>query len=300
MPEKSYDWLGDVPLQWNNFLDTPPHQSDPDNALVFVIPVPYDSTTSFNGGAREGPSAIIEASRHLEDLDLELRRDISEIGIHTTPALAPDVGSPEAMIGRVRTAVSAVLNRGKLVAMLGGEHTITVGAVQAMAEVYPDLSVLYLDAHADMRDVFMGSRWGHACVARRVCEAAHVVQVGVRSASAEEIAFIEQRDIPVFFWPGSSQNVGELADAVAGRLTPNVYVSVDLDVFDPSEVAAVGTPEPGGMRWDEVIGLLKAVGERHNIVGFDIVELSPSQGPQAGAFTAAKLTYKLMGYATCK
>ena len=299
MPDKTYDWLGDVPLQWNTFLDTPPEESSPAEARVFVIPVPYDSTTSHKGGAREGPGAIIEASRALEDLDLELMRDISKIGIHTTPALSPDVGSPEAMISKVRAAVHAVAAKGKLVALLGGEHTITVGAVQAMTELHSDLSVLYLDAHADLRDAYMGSRWGHASVARRVCELAPLVQVGVRSACAEEISFINEKHIPVFFWPESSADMNGLADDVVERLSPNVYVSVDLDVFDPSEVAAVGTPEPGGMHWGEVTGLLRAVGRRRNIVGFDIVELSPSQGPEAGAYAASKLAYKLMGYATC-
>ena len=299
MPDKTYGWLGDVPLQWNNFLDIPPEESDADKSRVFVIPVPYDSTTSFKGGAREGPGAIIEASRTLEDLDLELRRDISEIGIHTTPALVPDVSGPEAMISNVRTAVQAVAAKGKLVAMLGGEHTITVGAVQAMRELHSDLSVLYLDAHADMRDTYMGSRWGHASVARRVSELSTLVLVGVRSASAEEVSFISQQRIPVYFWPESSADMSGLADDVIDHLSTNVYVSVDLDVFDPSEVAAVGTPEPGGMHWGEVVGLLRAVGRRRTIVGFDIVELSPSQGPEAGAYAAAKLAYKLMGYATC-
>lgn len=298
MPEKTYDWLGEVPLQWNTFLDTPPEESGPDEALVFVIPVPYDSTTSYKGGSREGPRAIIEASMQLEDLDLGLKRDISEVGIHTTPALAPQVGSPEAMIANVRTAVRHAAGKGKLVALLGGEHTITVGAVQAMAELYSDLSVLYLDAHADMRDAYMGTRWGHASVARRVCEISPLVQVGVRSASAEEISFIKDKGIPVFFWPEYAGDQDGLADAVTGHLSSNVYVSVDLDVFDPSEVAAVGTPEPGGMTWGQVTGLLGAVGRRHNIVGFDVVELSPSQGPEAGAYAAAKLAYKLMGYAT--
>lgn len=300
MPDKTYDWLGDVPLQWNTFLDTPPEESDPDEALVFVIPVPYDSTTSYKGGAREGPRAIIEASRHLEDLDLELGRDISSVGIHTTPALAPDVGGPEAMIANVRKAVRHAAGQGKLVALLGGEHTISVGAVQALAEVHSDLSVLYLDAHADMRDTYMGSRWGHASVARRVCEVSPLVLVGVRSACAEEISFIEKEDLPVFFWPGSLSDKTDLANAVTELLSPNVYISVDLDVFDPSEVAAVGTPEPGGMHWEEVTNLLNAVGLRRNIVGFDIVELSPSLGPEAGAYAAAKLAYKLIGYATGK
>ena len=163
MPASSdYDWLGDVPLQWRTFLDTPPGENDPESARVFVIPVPYDSTTSFKAGAREGPAAIIEASRHLEDYDIELGRDISEVGIHTTPELQPRMDSPQAMIDSVRTAVSNAASHGKFTAVIGGEHTVTVGAVQAYSEIYTDLSVLYIDAHADMRDCYQGSRWATA------------------------------------------------------------------------------------------------------------------------------------------
>lgn len=301
MPESStYNWLGDVPLQWETFLDTPPEENDPASARVFVIPVPYDSTTSFRGGARFGPSVIIHASRHMEDYDLELDRDISRIGIHTTPELVPNVASPEAMVEQVRRAALAVGRRGQIVALLGGEHTITVGAVRAFAELYPGLSVLYLDAHADLRDSFMGSSYSHACVARRVYEKCPLVQVGVRSLSAEEIRFIGQNDLPVFTWGTTPYDIPGLAQAVIEQLSQNVYVSIDLDVFDPSIMAAVGTPEPGGMTWNEVTGLLRAVGEQRHIVGFDIVELSPEEGPEACAYTAAKLAYKLMGYATAE
>ena len=298
MTHGRYDWLGDVPLQWPTFLDTPPDQNDPASARVFVIPVPYDSTTSFKGGAREGPDAIIRASRHLEDYDHELGRDISLVGIHTTPEIAPDVSGPEAMVERIRRAVTSATRHGKLVALLGGEHTVAIGAVQALKEQHDDLSVLYLDAHADLRDEYMGARWGHACVARRICEVAPLVQVGVRSLSQEENDFIRSKGIPVHFWRSGSSDVEDIAHSVADRLTQHVYVSVDMDVFDPSVVSAVGTPEPGGMLWHEVTSLLRTVAEGREIVGFDISELSPPEGPTAGAFTAARLAYKLIGYGT--
>ena len=166
------------------FLDTPPDEADPERAGVFVISAPYDGTTSFKAGARYGPAAIIEASRHLEDYDLELDRDISEIGIYTAPALTPDVSGPEGMIANVKAAVGDAARRGKLTALLGGEHSVSVGAVQAFAEIYDDLSVLYLDAHADMRDCYMGSRWGHASAARRISDICPVTLAGVRSISA--------------------------------------------------------------------------------------------------------------------
>ena len=284
-----------VPVQWETFIDVPPSETDLSIARVVVVPVPYDGTTSYRSGARHGPAAIISASRHLEDYDLELDRDISLVGIHTAPAIEPAASGPEATIRRVRDAVSQLSSDGKLVALLGGEHTITVGAVQALVDIFPDLSVLYLDAHADLRDWYMGTRWGHASVARRVHELCPLVEVGVRSLSAEEMELIRDARIPVFWKSASNSNTS--ADVVKS-LSPTVYVSIDLDVFDPSVVAAVGTPEPGGLTWDEVTHLLRAVGAQRKIVGFDITELSPAEGPEAGAFAAAKLAYKLMGYAT--
>ena len=297
MADGSHDPVDAVPVSWPTFLDTSPAEADPTDARVAVIPVPYDGTTSYRTGARRGPRAIIEASRHLEDYDLELDRDVSCVGIHTAPELVPDAGGPEAVIAQVKHSVLPWLIDGKLVAVLGGEHTIAVGAVQAAAEVWPDLSVLYLDAHADLRDEFMGTRWGHASAARRVCEICSLVQVGVRSLSAEERNFIAHADVPVHFWP-SPLDASALAQAVVQGLSPSVYVSVDLDVLDPSVMSAVGTPEPGGMSWLEATALLRAVAEQRRIVGFDVAELSPGEGPEACALTAAKLAYKLMGYAT--
>ena len=298
MADTSDDLLAGLPVRWETFLDIPPAEAPPSTARVVVIPAPYDSTTSYKGGARHAPRAIITASRQLEDYDIELDRDISAVGIHTAAEIEPDVSGPEAVVAQMRQAVHSVATRGKLVALLGGEHTITVGAVQALIEVYPALSVLYLDAHADLRDKYMGTGWGHASVARRVYETCPLVQVGVRSLSEEERDFIREVQTPVIFWTPPRPGIAELADRVLDSLSSEVYVSVDLDVLDPSVMSAVGTPEPGGMSWDEVVGLLRKVAERRTIVGFDITELSPAEGPEACAFTAAKLAYKLMGYAT--
>ncbi|MCY3637617.1 MAG: agmatinase [Chloroflexi bacterium] len=299
MPASEYHWLGDVPLQWRTFLDTPPNENHPDDAGVFVIPVPYDSTTSFKAGARHGPAAIIEASKHIEDYDIELDCDISATGIHTTPELLPQMDSPQSMIAAVRTAVATAASHGKLTALLGGEHTITMGAVQAYKTLNPDLSVLYLDAHADMRDCYQGTRWGHASVARRIMEFCPVALVGVRSTSEEEMHLIRTHRIPTAFWTaGSPDNVPDAMAIMSESLTDKVYISIDLDVLDPSLMSAVGTPEPGGMLWHDALELLRIVSRRAEIVGFDIVELSPREGPIACAFTAAKLAYKLIGYAT--
>ena len=188
--------------------------------------------------------------------------------------------------------------RGKLVAVLGGEHTVAIGAVKALRETHPNLSVLYLDAHADLQDRYMGTRWGHASVARRIGEMCPVVEVGVRSMSLEESSFIRESNLPVHLWPHAERSLQALADRVLESLTPLIYVSVDLDVLDPSIMAAVGTPEPGGMSWAEVTGLLAAIAQHRKIVGFDLTEPSPGEGPEACAFAAATLAYKIIGYAT--
>ena len=287
---------GGPPRAWDTFLGIAPDESC--DAAVTLIPVPYDATTSYRTGSRDGPRAIIRASRELEDYDLELDRGVSEVGIHTAPEIEPFAGGPAGMIDRVDRAVSGTLAGGAIVGLLGGEHSITVGAVRAFARRHPDLSVLYLDAHADLRDEYQGSPWSHACVARRVRELCPLVEVGVRSLSQGERSFIAGEDVPVFFWPNETAGVDDILSEIVDGLSDTVYVSIDLDVLDPSIMSAVGTPEPGGMSWRGVTTLLRYVAERKRVVGFDIVELSPGEGPEACAFTAAKLAYKLIGYAT--
>ena len=304
-----------------NFLALPEEQSTLDEARVVVLPVPYDSTTSFRSGARDGPRAIIEASYNLEDYDHELDADVAEVGIYTAPMLEPHMDGPRHMIERVENAVRAFASQGKLVGTLGGEHSLSIGAVTALAEQYPDMSVLFLDAHTDMRDEYMGTPWGHASVARRIYEICPQIQVGVRSVSLEEMEFIRSKGIQSIFWDEpwattshgtlletrglgeapettTDGNIGALAQQVLQFLSPHVYVSIDLDVLDPSIMSAVGTPEPDGMRWHEVVSLLRTVAERRRIVAFDIMELSPREGPAACAYIAAKLAYKLIAYAT--
>lgn len=279
----------------SNFLALGPEQSSFENSRVVVLPAPYDAAASFRSGARDGPRAIIEASRHLEDFDPELQREPSVAGIHTLQELEPTAAGPEAMAGLVTQAVTPLVQQRKLVALLGGDHSLTPGAVRAYRAAFPDLSVLYLDAHADLRDAYQGSRFSHACAARRVLEHCPTTIVGVRSIAQEEWRFINEQRAPVFQWP-SAASAG-LAEQVLNTLTPHVYISVDLDVLDPSLMPAVGTPEPGGMSWEQVLTILRAVSFQRTIVGFDIMELAPSLGPPSCAYIAAKLAYKLMGYA---
>jgi len=278
-----------------NFLAITGEHSQLANAKAVLIPVPYDSTTSFRSGAREGPAAIIQASYGLEDYDCELDLDVSQVGIHTTAALEPHLGSPQAMVERVRDAVRGYVKLGKTVGLLGGEHSIAVGAVQAYREMYSDLSVLYLDAHADLRHQYLDTAWGHASGARRIHELCPLVLVGVRSLCQEERDYIRGQSVPTFFCSAAAQDE-VLQREVLAQLTPSVYVSVDLDVFDPSFMAAVGTPEPGGLGWYDVLHIARRVAETRHIVGFDVVELFPIPGNLAPDFMAAKLVYKLLGY----
>ena len=289
----------DTHLPWipANFLALPPEQSDLGQAGVVLVSVPYDSTTSFRSGAREGPAAIIEASYGLEDYDWELDLDVSQIGIHTTAALEPHTGGPAKMVERVRQAVSQYIAPGRLVGVMGGEHSVCIGSVQAHLEAYPDLSVLYLDAHADMRDEYLGTAWGHASGARRIHERCPLTLAGIRSMCLEERDYLREQGVPAFSWPppsGASPQA-HFQDIVS-HLKQEVYISVDLDVFDPSVMAAVGTPEPGGMSWNDMTDLLRLVAESRRIVGFDVNELAPREGPAACAYTAAKLIYKIIAY----
>jgi len=287
-------------VPWS-FVAVGPEETNPEDCRVVVVPVPYDATTSYRGGAREGPRAIIEASRYLEDYDIELNREIYQVGIHSLPEVQAHVGSPADMVERVQTVVGPFARDGKLLAVLGGEHSISVGVVRALREIYQDLSVLYLDAHGDLRDEYMGSGFSHACTARRIWEMCPLVEVGVRSVSQEEMHFIQQEEgegLKVYFYGEGDRKASWNVEEVLNDLSEHVYVSIDLDVFDPSLMAAVGTPEPGGPDWDAVLSLLRAVCMGRSIVGFDVVELCPGSGPLSCSFIAAKLAYKVMGYAT--
>lgn len=276
------------------FAAAPEEYARLDRARVVILPVPYGSTSSGRAGSRRGPRAIIEASREMELYDVDLQREPYRVGIHTLPELVPHTGDPQAMVRLVEETVGELLDEGKTVVTLGGEHTVAVGAVRAYVRRIANLSVLALDAHADLRQEYLGTPYNHACVLRRLLdEGRPLVQVGLRSATREEHELIRQRSLP-FFSPGVYRELEDGPRGVLSHLTEDVYVTIDLDAFDPSQMAAVGTPEPGGLLWDEVTALLAAVSDRR-IVGFDVTELAPSEGPFANAQLAAKLVYRLIG-----
>lgn len=266
-----------------------------DTARTAVISVPYDLTTSYLPGTRKGPYAIIEASTHMELFDEELKTDISSIGIHTLQQLEPITSSPEKMVERVTMVINHVLDAHKFPVMLGGEHSITVGAVQAFKKHYTGFGVVQFDAHADMRDTFEGSPFNHACVCRRISENCPLTQIGIRSLSEEEYSFLNTSNIHTYF---AKDIVGrqDWIEACIDNLPPDIYLTIDLDVFDPSIMPSVGTPEPGGLGWYEMLHILKSICMKKRVLGFDVVELCPNPINPGPDFLAAKLCYKLLGY----
>ena len=278
------------------FARLAPPYSDLEKAKVAILPVPYESTTEWRSGTRHGSQAIIDASQYLELYDLELNREIYKVGIHTLPEVEPVMSSPKDMIDRVYQIAKGLIQKRKFVVMLGGEHSLSLGAVRAFKETFPELSVLQLDAHADLRDKYLGTKYSQACVMRRIFELCPIVQVGVRSLSWEEKQFLNQHKMTPFYISELASSVAS-AEQIAATLSENVYLTIDVDVFDPSIMPAVGTPEPGGMQWQQVLNLLRLVALHKHIVGFDLMEFCPQEGPASCPFLLAKLAYKLIGYA---
>jgi len=262
---------------------------------IAVIPVPYDLTTTYISGARNGPRAIIEASTHMELYDEELEKETYVVGIHTFEPLAVTNESTEDMVRMVSEAVSIGIESQRFQVMIGGEHSICLGMVRELLKKHPHLSVLQLDAHADLRDSYHGTPYNHACVGRRISEICPLVQVGVRSISREEVDFQKTSNV-VTISDYEIKSNKRCFDEVLSNLTDDVYLTLDLDVLDPAIMPAVGTPEPGGLSWYETIRFLRLLSQNKRIVSFDVVELSPQPGNVAPDFLAAKLIYRIMGY----
>jgi len=277
------------------FGGIPERFSQWDNSRVTVIPVPYEATVSYKKGTKNGPRAIIEASNYLELYDQELDAEPYTIGIHTSTPISVEQLAPEAMMEAVYQRMTFVIDHNKFPVTLGGEHSITLGIVKALRKRYSSLSVLQLDAHADLRNSYSGSCYSHACVMRRISEYCKFVGLGIRSLSTEEAQYLKSRSLKLI----SSQEIGEKKpwkDLVSRVLSDEVYVTIDLDVLDPSIMPAVGTPEPGGLRWEDTLEILRFVAENKKIVGMDVVELCPLSNQVAPDFLAAKLVYKIIGY----
>ncbi|MBD3390008.1 agmatinase [Candidatus Micrarchaeota archaeon] len=266
-----------------------------DSADACILPVPYEGTVCFRGGAANGPEAILNASVEVEEYDIELGFETIGDGLpggfHVMEPVEADKKKASEIDREVYSAVSRMMGADKFPIVLGGEHSISSGAVRAVAEKFPKVSVLQIDAHADLRNEFQGEKYSHACAMRRMMEyAGKSAQVGVRSMSSECAEYLS-RNPELKSWGSEFKT-----EDVLGALGEHVYISIDLDGFDPSEMPGVGTPCPGGVSWKKGLSLLREVAKKKKIVGFDVVELSPIEGEVVSEIFAANLVYKVAGY----
>ena len=287
-----FEYEHGAPLAFGGAL---PHPRSFGDARVVVLPIPVDRTTSYVPGTRNGPREILQASSHMELWDEEIGADVHSVGIYTLPEMELPFGEMEPLIGEIRRVASEILKRDKFLVTLGGEHSITPPLVAAAAERYRGLSVLQIDAHADLRDSYMGTPHNHACAMRRTLEFASVTQVGIRSLSAEEAREAPRLNTTIFY-DGTMRRDRDWIESVVTSLADPVYITIDVDGMDPAIMPSTGTPEPGGLSWYEMLALLRATIERRTVVAFDVVELSPLPGLIAPNFLCAKLIYKMLGY----
>lgn len=281
------------------FGDFSPEEMSYDSAAVAILPVPYDGTSTWIKGADRGPEALLEASYNLEFYDIETQTEVFRRGIATLEPVT-EASSPEAMADEVERRMATILSDGKFPVLIGGEHSVSIGAFRAVARRYPNLTILQLDAHSDMRDEYEGSACNHACVMARAKElTSNITQVGIRSTAREELHNINPKRT---FYAHRIAEDDEWIERVSAQLGEEVYITIDLDVFDPAYLPSTGTPEPGGLSYREVMTLLRRVISEHRVVGLDVVELCPNPHAKASDFLAAKLIYQFLSelYATPK
>ena len=282
-------------LTQKHFIGIKDESSKYEKAKAVILPVPYGATVTHRKGTENGPRAIIDASCSLELFDEELGKDTSRVGINTARELEVQNLAPEAMVKEVNKKVSDLIADKKFPVILGGEHSVSIGAVKALHKTYKDLSVFILDAHYDLRDDYKGSKFNHACVARRISEMVPVVEAGMRSMCREEKNFFPNPNV-IAFSAYDILDIPNWKERIKDSLSENVYISIDLDAFDPAVMPSVGTPMPGGLVWYETLDLLRYIISNKNIVGLDIVELCPIKDNIGTDVLAAKLVYRLLGY----
>jgi len=266
-----------------------------EESRAVVLPIPVDRTTSYVPGTRNGPREILQASSHMELWDEELGVDVHDVGIFTLPEMELPFGEMAPLVAEIQRVASEILARNKFLVTLGGEHSITPPLVAAAAARHPGLSVLQIDAHADLRDSYMGTPHNHACAMRRSLEYAATTQVGIRSLSSGEAAIARSLNTTIFY-DATMRRDPDWIDRVVETLKDPVYITIDVDGLDPAIMPATGTPEPGGLSWYETLALLRAAITRRRVVGCDVVELSPIPGLLAPNFLCAKLVYKILTY----
>jgi agmatinase len=279
-----------------NFLGLDEADCAYESARFVILPVPYEQSTTYRKGTIAGPQAIISASQEVELFDQDLNSEPFRAGVHTLPELDVKSSSSEQMVNQIYAVSKKLLADNKIICMLGGEHSISAGLVKAYHEKFPDLSVLQLDAHADLRESYQDNRYSHACAMKRIRDiVSNTVGIGIRNMSIEEYELIKREKIKIISGRDINENPRSM-DKALEWLSNNIYLTIDCDFFDPSITPAVGTPEPGGGLWYPTLEFLQKLFVSKNVVGFDVVELSPLPVNNISEFTAAKLIYKIMGY----
>lgn len=277
----------------NTYAGIPEENATLENSKVMLVTVPYDGTSTWGKGADKGPELFLNASENMELYDIETGTEPYLEGVYLAGEVSENA-SPEAMTEAVYQKTKELMKNGdKLFTLFGGEHSVSIGSIRAFGEKYPDLTVLQLDAHTDLRPDFHGSTSNHACAVFEASQKLNLVQVGIRSCDVEEVQYVQQGNM---FWAHEIARNPNWIDDVLAKVSGNVYITIDLDAFDPSIAPSTGTPEPGGLQWYPTLELLKKVFEKCNVVAFDIVELMDSPMAKPTAFLAAKLYYKMLAY----
>jgi agmatinase len=279
-------------MQTNNYAGIPDEFAKLEQAKIVLIPVPYDGTSTWQKGADKGPEAFLNASENMELYDIETETEVYKQGVFLADAITENA-SPEAMVDAVHAATKNYIKKNKFVTIFGGEHSISIGTIRAFNEMYPSLTVLQLDAHADLRKEYDGSKCNHACALYEASQTTNLIQVGIRSMDVMETTVMDKEKT---YFAHEMALDDTWTDSAIDQMTDNVFITIDLDAFDPSICPGTGTPEPGGMLWYETLDFLKQVFEEKNVVGFDIVELCPNKVEKSSDFLAAKLYYKMLSY----
>ncbi|GAA4312648.1 agmatinase [Pontixanthobacter gangjinensis] len=273
-----------------NYAGIPEKYARIDEAKVVLIPVPYDGTSTWQKGADKGPDAFLNASENMELYDIETQSEVYKKGIYLAPPVTEN-SSPEKMVEAVYKTTKNYIKQEKFVTLFGGEHSISIGSIRAFNEAFEDLTVVQLDAHADLRPEYEGSKCNHACALHEASKNTNLLQIGIRSMDISEKDHMDENQ--VYF---AHDLYEDWQDDAIGQMTPNVFITIDLDAFDPSIMPSTGTPEPGGLFWYETLEFLKMMFKKKNVVGFDIVELCPNEKEKSSDFLAAKLYYKMLSY----
>ncbi|WP_179337086.1 agmatinase [Winogradskyella ludwigii] len=279
-------------MKTKTYAGIPEELAKLETAKIVLIPVPYDGTSTWQKGADKGPDAFLNASENMELYDIETDTEVYKQGVYLADPVAEN-SSPEAMVDAVHEATKKYIKKNKFVTVFGGEHSISIGTIRAFNEMFDDITVLQIDAHADLRESYEGSNCNHACAVYEASQTTNLIQVGIRSMDSIEKTVMDEEKT---YFAHEMAEDDSWMDSAIDQMTDNVFITIDLDAFDPSIMPSTGTPEPGGLLWYETLDFLKQVFEEKNVVGFDIVELCPNENEKSSDFLAAKLYYKMLSY----